>query len=126
MHATTGGLIVLAHADQKLQDTFLSVPLREYTPNTPTTPSEIRRILAGVREHGYVVCKGYVSPHAMGVGVPVWSAQGKVVAALTVAVPIHDCNPMTLVPALTVASRGISRALANPQTYRQLPRFNPA
>ena len=125
LHASTGGLILLAHADQQLQDAFLSAPLRAYTPDTPTEPAVVRRLLAGVREHGYVICKGYITAHAMGIGVPVRSPRGEIIAALTVAVPLKGGRPMTHVPALTVASRGISRALTSPPTPRQLPRFIP-
>jgi DNA-binding IclR family transcriptional regulator len=124
LHATTGGLILLAHADRKLQDAILTSPLRVHTPDTPTDPAVLRRILAGVREHGYVVCRGYISPLAMGVGVPVWSAHGRVVAALSVAIPISEGYPMAYLSALMVASRGISRALSSPQPQKQLPRFS--
>ena len=126
LHTTSGGLILLAHADQTLQDAFLSAPLRAYTPLTPTSPEIVRLLLTDVREHGHIICKGYVSPHAMGVGVPIWSPQGDVLAALTVSLPIEDAQPMMHIPALTIASRGITRALANPPTPRQLPRLSHA
>jgi hypothetical protein len=60
---------------------------------------------------------------AMGVGVPVWSSHGEVIAALTVAVTVKDAEPMMHVPAPTVASRGIARALTCLPVPRQLPRF---
>ncbi|MEV6607145.1 IclR family transcriptional regulator C-terminal domain-containing protein [Kutzneria sp. NPDC051319] len=46
LHATTGGLILLAHAEQKIRDAFLAAPLRAYTPYTPTEPDMVRRLLA--------------------------------------------------------------------------------
>jgi DNA-binding IclR family transcriptional regulator len=51
-HATTGGLVLLAHANVELQDSFLSSTLGAYTCYTPTDPARIRRILAGVRDQG--------------------------------------------------------------------------
>ncbi|MEV6607144.1 hypothetical protein [Kutzneria sp. NPDC051319] len=59
-----------------------------------------------MREHGYVVRKEYVTLGAMGVGVPVWSCHGTVIAALTVAVAAKDAQSMTYVPAFAVAARG--------------------
>jgi DNA-binding IclR family transcriptional regulator len=128
LHATTGGLVLLAHADVALQDSFLSSTLRAYTPCTPSDPAEVRRILAGVRDHGHVVCDGYVSLETLGVGVPVRSPEGDVIAALSIVLPRRGAQPMTHVHALTVSSRGITRALAQVPTRAQPPppRYFPA
>jgi hypothetical protein len=101
LHATTGGLVLLAHASIELQESFLSSTLRAYTPLTPTDPEHVRRILAGVREHGHVLCDGYVSLETMGVGVPVRSADGEVIAALSIVVPRTDAQLMAHTHALT-------------------------
>jgi DNA-binding IclR family transcriptional regulator len=125
LHATTGGLVLLAHASSELQESFLSSTLRAYTPLTPTDPAQVRRILAGIREHGYVLCDGYVSLETMGVGVPVCSADGEVIAALSIVVPRTGAQPMAHTHALMVSARGITRALAQSPTQRQPPRFFP-
>ena len=126
MHATTGGLILVAHNEWKIRDVFLAAPLGVYMPHTPTEPDVVRRLLAGVREHGHVVCKEYVTLGAMGVGVPVWSSHGTVIAALTVGVAVKDARPMMYAPALAVATQGITRALTSLPPPRQLSRFFPA
>ena len=115
LHATTGGLVLLAHASLHIQDSFLSAPMRAYTPNTPTDPAELRRILANIRTRGYVVCDGYITPDALGVGTPVYSPSGDVIAALSVVVPRDGAQPMTHVRALRLSSRGITDALVKPQ-----------
>jgi DNA-binding IclR family transcriptional regulator len=128
LHATTGGLVVLAHADVELQDSFLSSKLRAYTQYTPTDPAEVRRILASIRDHGYVICDGYVSLETLGVGVPVRSPEGDVIAALSIIVPRSGAQPMTHVHALTAATRGITRALTQVPARSQPrpPKFFPA
>jgi DNA-binding IclR family transcriptional regulator len=47
-HATAGGLVLFAYAAPELQDALLALPLRCYTPRTPTTPEP--RLL-GQAEH---------------------------------------------------------------------------
>lgn len=125
LHATTGGLVLLAYADLELQESILAASLRSYAENTPTDPARIRRILAGVREYGHVICDGYVSPEVVGVGVPVRSPQGEVIAALGVLVPREVAPPLAYVNALVVASWGITRTLGNPPPRTRPPRFFP-
>jgi DNA-binding IclR family transcriptional regulator len=125
LHATTGGLVLLAHADVALQESFLSVSLRSYAENTPTDPTLIRQILAGIRAHGYVLCDGYVSAEAVGVGVPVRSPQGEVIAALAVVVPREVAHPLSYVSALVMASAGITRTLDRPPPRSRPPGFFP-
>jgi DNA-binding IclR family transcriptional regulator len=126
LHASSGGLVLLAHADADLQESFLSATLRAYTPFTPTEPAQVRRILAEIRDRGYVVCDGYIATDVMAVGVPVRSPEGDVIAALSVVVPAANARPMTHVHTLMVASRNISRALAQPWMRGRPPRFFPS
>jgi DNA-binding IclR family transcriptional regulator len=125
LHATTGGLVLLAHADVELQESFLSSALRAYTRFTPTDPLHIRRILARVRDQGYVVCDGYLSLQTVGVGVPVRSATGEVIAALSVVLARGEAQPMMHVPAVMMAARSIRRALVQGPTRQRPSRFFP-
>ncbi|NEE01267.1 IclR family transcriptional regulator [Phytoactinopolyspora halotolerans] len=118
VHASSAGLVLLAHASAELQTEVLAGPLRRYTPDTPVQPRNVRRIIAGIKQQGYVVCPGYIHADAMGIAVPVRDACGEVVAAIGAVVPVRGTQPMNVVPALLTASRGISRALgatADPQ-----------
>jgi DNA-binding IclR family transcriptional regulator len=125
LHATSGGLVLLAHADPGLQESFLSATLRAYTPHTPTDPAQVRRTLAAIRDRGHVVCDGYISTDVLAVAVPVRSPEGEVVAALAVLVPSSEPQPMVHVHALVVTSRGITRALAQPRPRMRPPPFFP-
>ncbi|MGH3517424.1 MAG: IclR family transcriptional regulator [Haloechinothrix sp.] len=119
VHASSGGLVLLAHSDRVLQEEVMESPLRRYTRNTPTNPRRLRELLAAIRAHGYVICDGFIHPDAMGIAVPVHGADNSVVAALAVVVPSKDSQPMMHVPALIAAARGITRAMgATPQPRR--------
>jgi DNA-binding IclR family transcriptional regulator len=125
LHASAGGQVLLAHAGVELQKSFLSMSLRAYTPFTPTDPAQMRRILAGIRDRGHVVCDGYITTDVRAVSVPVRSPEGEVVAALSVVVARDATPPMIYVNALLVAASGIARALARPRLRARPPRFFP-
>lgn len=111
VHASSSGLVLLAYADRDLQEEVLASPMRRYTRSTLTEPAEVRRLLASVRQRGFVACDGFIHPDAMGIAVPVRGPAGNVVAALGVVVPAKGAEPMTHVPALVTAARGIFRAM---------------
>ncbi|HEY2100457.1 MAG: hypothetical protein QOI50_4625 [Pseudonocardiales bacterium] len=117
LHASSSGLVLLAHAPAELQERILAGPLPSYTPNTITTPDRLRGTLAEIRKAGFALCAGHIHPDATGVAVPVRGADGhngtdsQVVAALSAIVP-NDGNAYQQVPVLMAAARGITRTLA--------------
>src|SRR3954462_8892190 len=113
LHASSSGLVLLAHADRALQQRILGAPLLRYTAATITTPDRLRALLADVRRQGFAVLAGHVHEDATGVAVPVRGRDGEVVAALSAIVP-NDGQAHTRVPALLAAARGITRTLARP------------
>jgi DNA-binding IclR family transcriptional regulator len=123
LHASSGGLVLLAYSPHPLQEQLLASPLRQYTSNTPVHPAQLREILAGIRERGYVVCDRYISDDSMGIAVPVRNPAGEPVAALTVVVPASTAQPLTHINALTVTARAITRAMAQPRQppWHELP-----
>ncbi|MFI5608846.1 IclR family transcriptional regulator [Amycolatopsis sp. NPDC051903] len=128
-HVVAGGAVLLAHAGKDLQDEVLAGPLARFNDKTPTDPEELRRLWAYAKKYGYVVCDGFVSPHAVSVAVPVTGREGEVVAAIGVVVPAEDAQPMTFVPVLLAAAHGIGRALRSPvaeQPTRMWPYRPPA
>ncbi len=110
VHASSSGLVLLAHRSAALQDEVLAGPLRRFTRETVTDPTALRAVLAGARRDGHLVANGYLHPEATGVAVPVRDGAGVVVAALSVIVP-NDARAFTLVPTLQAAARGIGRGL---------------
>ncbi|NYV74949.1 IclR family transcriptional regulator [Streptomyces sp. UH6] len=111
VHATSAGLVLLAHSPSELQEDVLSRPLERYTAGTVSDPARLRSLLAQVRREGFVVASQMISRAGTGVAAPVRDGDGDVVAALSVVIPSSEPNPRTLVPALLAASRGISRSM---------------
>ena len=113
LHASSSGLILLAHGPADLRRRVLDGPLHRYTSNTPATTARLRAVLAEVRRQGYAYCPGYVHPDALGIAAPVRDARGEVVAALAVIVP-NEAGAASVVPVVRTAARGVSRALGAP------------
>jgi DNA-binding IclR family transcriptional regulator len=110
LHASSSGLVLLAHGPADLRARVLDGHLDRYTPDTPATAARLRAVLAEVRRQGYAYCPGYVHPDALGIAAPVRDARGEVVAALAVIVP-NVAGGSSVVPVVRTAARGVSRAL---------------
>ncbi len=111
LHATGVGLALLAHAGTEFQEAYLAGPLASFTPYTITDPDRLRRVLAEVRRTGAAVSDRQVTDDALSVGAPVHGPDGRVTAAVSVVVPYAGAQVPTLVPAVRLAGRGMSRAL---------------
>lgn len=111
IHASSSGLVLLAHGPADLQERVLGRPLARFTPATVTDPEELRRRLADIRRQGHVLCPGYLHADATGLAVPVRDERGAVVAAVSVIVP-NDEHARRHVPLLSAAARRIERRLA--------------
>jgi DNA-binding IclR family transcriptional regulator len=112
-HASSSGLILLAHAPAELQNAVLDGPLPSYTRYTVVSPGRLRRLLADVRRTGYALCAGFIDEAATGIAVPVRGTNRRVIAALSVIVP-NDRNARAQIPALLAAAHGVSRAMGTP------------
>lgn len=110
LHATSSGMVLLAHSPRELQESVLASPLRALTPNTITNPDLLRATLGEIRRTGVAYCPGFVDELATGIAVPVRATGGRIIAALSVVVP-NDASARTALPALQAAGRGISRQL---------------
>ncbi|MEU6142008.1 IclR family transcriptional regulator [Streptomyces sp. NPDC047081] len=114
-HTGSGGLVLLANADRALQEEVLSGSLVRFTGRTPADADSLRRIWAGARREGWLVCDGYIDPRALGIAVPVRGADGRVVASLGVVIPSEGAVPSEHIPVLLAGARGIGRALQAPK-----------
>lgn len=108
--ATGVGLALLAHADPEHVEKVLAAPFRRFTERTLTEPDRVRHLLGEVRRTGVAISEQQIEMVSQSVGAPIRAGQGRVVAALSIVVPI-EANPHAYVPAVLAAARGISRAL---------------
>lgn len=109
LHASSSGIVLLAHAPGELRDRALAGPLRAVSPETVTDAARLRRILAEVRRTGVAVAPGWIEAVSTGVAVPIRDA-GEVVAALSVVLP-REAPPEPAIAALRAAARDIELAL---------------
>ncbi len=112
LHASSSGLVLLAHAPAELQERILAGPLKRYTGHTPGSPAALRSMLAEIRRAGFVSCPGFIDAHATGIAAPIRDAGGRVVASLGVVIP-NDDEARSQIPAVRAAARGVTRALSD-------------
>lgn len=88
-HCTSVGKMLLASLpDEELEATLGGGdPLVAMTPDSITSPKELRKALAEVRERGVAVEQQESNPDVSCVAAPVRDSGGKVVAALSISVP---------------------------------------
>ncbi|QAY59312.1 IclR family transcriptional regulator [Microbacterium protaetiae] len=110
LHASSSGLVLLAHAPAELQERILTGPLAALARATITEPAALRRKLAEIRRLGHAIAPGYIEDVATGLAVPVRDASGAVVAALSVVIA-RDAAVEAPLEALHRASRDIQGAL---------------
>ncbi|MEV4686477.1 IclR family transcriptional regulator [Microbacterium sp. LWH3-1.2] len=112
LHASSSGLVLLAHADAALVSEVVAHGLRTYTNRTIHTGAELRDELRRVREEGYAVTEGAIHPESRGIAVPVMGPGGTVYAAISVVVPNDGVSPHGYVELLRRAAAGIAHDLA--------------
>lgn len=88
-HCTSVGKMLLASLpDEELEATLAGGgPLVSMTPASITSPQELRKALAEIRERGVAVEQQESNPDVSCVAAPVRDSGGKVVAALSISVP---------------------------------------
>lgn len=110
LHASSSGLVLLAHADPELRDRVLAGPLRALTRETPTDPGVVATKLAEVRRLGHAIAPGYIEEVSTGVAVPVRDSTDGVVAALSVVLP-RGSRTEFAIEELHRAARDVERAM---------------
>ncbi|MBW9109345.1 IclR family transcriptional regulator [Microbacterium trichothecenolyticum] len=112
LHASSSGLVLLAHADATVVNDVIAHGLRTYTMRTIHTGADLRAELGRVREDGYAVTEGAIHPESRGIAVPVMGPGGGVYAAIGVVVPNDGVSPHGYVELLRRAATGIAHDLA--------------
>lgn len=111
LHSTGVGLVLLAFADTDLQEEVLAQPLMHEPEKVPVSPAALRRTLAEVRREGLATIRRRVPSPLVSVAAPIFDAEDRLTAALSVIVPQENAEPRLLGPAVRTAARGISREL---------------
>src|SRR4029453_11144442 len=110
LHSTGVGLVLLAFSESGFQESVLAQPLVHMPENVPVSPAALRRTLAEIRREGLGTFRRPPPPQPLvSVAAPIFGADDKVVAALSVVVPQENAEPRLLGPAVRTAARSISR-----------------
>jgi DNA-binding IclR family transcriptional regulator len=112
-HATAIGHVRLAFSPPAVVSSITNHGLAPYTPFTPTTAVTLGRALSAVRLRGVAVVSGQLSPDRAAVAAPVFGPGRSIVAALEVRLQDVVEDLRGVLPALTLAARGLSRELAH-------------
>jgi len=120
LHASSSGLVLLAHASPAEQERALGMPLKRFTEDTIVDPAQLRSLLAEIRRRGFVHCAGHIHPDATGIAVPLHDPDGAVVAALAVVVPTDEHSRQHIVAVRTTAA-GIRRVMKTQQVGSSAP-----
>ncbi|MBV9701671.1 MAG: IclR family transcriptional regulator, partial [Methylobacteriaceae bacterium] len=85
IYCSAGGCCILAHQTDSWREEYLAkTSLIRLTPRTITDPTELRSRLAQIRREGRCVSIGEAVADAVGVGAPVFEADGSCSAALVI------------------------------------------
>lgn len=93
LHATSSGLAVLAFGPEALRARILARPLAHHTRDTVTDPEALRRLIAETRARGISHLSGAFDEEVASQGAPLLAEGGRVIGALSVAVPKVRANP---------------------------------
>ena len=111
LHSTGVGLVLLAFAEQSFQEEMLGRPLVHEPEKVAVSPAALRRTLAEVRREGLATFRRHAPQPLVSVAAPVFGADDRIAAALSVVVPQENAEPRLLGPAVRTAARSISRGL---------------
>lgn len=113
LHASSSGLVLLAHAPVAFQNRIAARKLPRFTDQTIDDPNVLRITLAQIRRTGYSLCPGHIHPDATGIAVPIRNNDENVIGALSIIVP-RDVRALNHIPVMLATARGIRRALGTP------------
>lgn len=124
LHATSSGLAVLAFASQETADRVLGQTLAAMTDKTITDPKVLRQLLGQVRESGISQLDSAFDTEVTSQGAPLFGHHGRVIGALSVAVPRARATPQMMAhitPRLRAAAHAATQSLGG-----RYPEFTPS
>lgn len=112
VHASCDGKLYLAHwPDEKIEE-YLSHPLQSFSENTITNPDEMRSHLAEIRYRGHSWTYGEYEVGIVGISVPVWGEDERIVASLCVGGPGFRFPPEGEMEKVIGLMKDLSRQIA--------------
>ncbi len=88
LHATSIGLVMLAYERaEEVERLIAGARLERFTKHTLCDRRSLKRELAAIRRRGYAVNRHMYSLGESAIAVPLWDAQGGVVAAINISFP---------------------------------------
>lgn len=117
MHATSTGKAILAYTPATERETWLALPLEQFTIRTITTMDDLTHELAAVAGRGYAIDDEEYNPGVRCVAAPVFGIDGTVVGSIGVSSPVHRMD-VARVPVvadqLLAAARKVTERLGGP------------
>jgi len=113
-HCTASGKVFLAHLPPNELDKILSQPLASFTIKSVTSPDELCRQLATIREQGYAVDNEEFEEGLCAISAPIYNRQGRVIAAVGNPSPNSRMTPervQEIAEAIKEAARAISHRM---------------
>lgn len=92
-HATSSGKVLIATAEESVQQRLLTQPLEQFTDRTILEPAQFRDELTTVRERGWAVSDNEWDNDMTAVAVPLLGVNSQVIAAVTITGFTHDLPP---------------------------------
>jgi DNA-binding IclR family transcriptional regulator len=86
-HTVSGGKVMLAYLPDGRVDQILAHELKSATPQTITSPAELRQELGWIRARGYGMAEGELEEGLSAVAAPIWNHEGQVVAIISISGP---------------------------------------
>ncbi len=108
--------VLLAHAPAEVRNRVLFGPLEAVTEMTLTSPDVLKRDLVQIRQDGYKLSAGEVTPLTAGIAAPIFNSRGDIVAALNIlgtAQHVNKDNVDRLLPHLLKTVETISSELGH-------------
>lgn len=83
----TGKVLGAFQSEDVIRKRLMEEPLLPLTEHTITSPEALRKEYAKIREQGYAISNGELSPETVGIGAPIRDSSGSVWAAISIGAP---------------------------------------
>jgi DNA-binding IclR family transcriptional regulator len=97
LHSGASAKILLAFlSDREIEEFMKEADLIRFTKNTITDPNKLRKNLKEIKKNGYAYTDQEVDIGARAIAAPIFNIEGRIIAAISVAGPIHQFDKKNL------------------------------